>query len=346
MELPELYLSLPSIHLPGKILTNSDVIASVKTRYSGDNEQWNLIEKQINNVFALCGSSERYIEDDPDVRVGDIGALAAHRCLEKNGIPPCDIDLLIHGAVAREYFEPSTAMEVAKKIGIQRVHAFDVTSACVGHLESVHVAAGLLALNTKMENALLVAGELTRHFLSMEIHSPEEIRSKAAGLTIGNAAAAWILGRRPHPGGSLRILGMANTSLPEHWELCQVPINGTFTSRSSELFELNVHIPEFLEGVLGSLGLAPGDIDHFVFHQPSDTMIDKVLTDMGVNKGRALKIHGRYGNTVSTSPALCLHELAESGKLNHGDRLVLSSAAAGFTVVAIVARWESRGKQI
>ncbi len=343
MDLPNFYLSRPTIHLPGVKLTNDDLISVLRARFSGDEKDWTSVEQQARSVFARCGSSERYIENDPKVHVGDIGARAARACMKKNELRPGDIDLLIHGAVAREYFEPSTAMEVAAKSGIERVHAFDVTSACVGHLESVHVAAGLLAINPKMENALLVSGELTRQFLSWDISGLQDFRTKAAGLTIGNAAAAWALGRRPFPGGSLRIRRMANVSLPEHWELCQAPIDGTFASLSAELFKLNVHVPGVIASVLDSIGLTPQDVDHFVFHQPSDLMVDKVLLDLGVDSRKALKVHGRFGNTVSTSVALCLHELVESGLLADGDRLVLSSAAAGFTIVTLVGEWENSG---
>lgn len=340
MDLPNLYLSRPAIHLPGIKVTNDDLIADLRANFSGADDEWELIESQTRAIFDRCGSSERYIENDPNVRVGDIGARAARACMEKNDLQPGDIDLLIHGAVAREYFEPSTAMEVAAKSGIERVHAFDVTSACVGHLESVHTAAGLLAINPSMSTAMLVSGELTRQFLSRKICSLAEFRTKAAGLTIGNAAAAWALGRRPFPGGSVRIRKMATTSLPEHWELCQAPIDGTFASLSTELFKLNVHVPNVISGVLGSIGLSAKDIDHFVFHQPSDLMVDKVIVDLGVDPQRALKTHGKYGNTVSTSVALCLHELVESDLLADGDRLVFCSAAAGFTIVTLVGEWE------
>mgnify|MGYP001066252687 CR=1 FL=1 len=43
------------------------------------------------------------------------------------------LDLLIYGGIAREYFEPATAMEIASKLGTGPIHAFDgqLTSAAV-----------------------------------------------------------------------------------------------------------------------------------------------------------------------------------------------------------------------
>lgn len=341
MELPTLYLSRPSVYLPGRRVTNEELLEVLRGRFTGDAGTWSLIEAGVSAVFARCGSAERYIEDDPAVRVGDVAARAGARCLEANGVAPTAVDLVINGGVAREYFEPSTAMEVAAKVGVERAHAFDVTSACVGQLESVHVAAGLLALHPEMRHALLVSGELTRGFLSREIQGLEDLRTRAAGLTIGNAAAAWLLGREPFPGGSLRIRAMGTVSLPVHWGLCQAPIDGTFASLSTELFKLNVHVPGIIGELLSSIDLEPADVHHFVFHQPSDLMVDKVLGDLGVEADRGLKVHGRYGNTVSTSVALCMDALVASGGLAEGDLLVLSSAAAGFTVATLVGVWES-----
>lgn len=339
MDLPTLYLSRPALHLPGSKLTNDDLIAAMRKGFTGSEREWERIERQARIVFARCGSAERYIENDPNVRVGDIAAIAARQCIEKNDLRPEDIDVVIHGAVAREYFEPATAMEVAAKLGIERVHAFDVTSACVGQLEGVYVASGLFAIHPELEKALVVSGELTRQFLSRKLDSPEDFRTKAAGLTIGNAATAWAIGRSPFPGGSLLIKSFDNVSMPQHWELCQAPIDGTFASLSTELMKLNIHVPGIIRNALSCVDLSPEQVDHFVFHQPSDHMVDKVLVDLGVDTSRGLKVHNRFGNTVSTSVALCMHELIGSGRLSDGDTMVLSSAAAGFTVVTIVGVW-------
>ncbi len=339
MTYPEIYLSRPSIHLPGKRYHNEEVIAEIQENYAGAPEHWPIIEGAVRKVFARCNSEHRYIERDPAVRVGDIAALAAQACLDQAGISAEDLDLVIYGGVAREYFEPATAMEVAAKIGMEEIHAFDVTSACVGQLEAIHIASAYLGMYPEYRNALVVSGELTRQFLAYDVQSPDELEYKLAGLTIGNAAAAWVVGRNPYPGGSARLVAARNYSLPQHYGLCNAPIDGTFTSFSHELFKLNVHVPPELARIIERADWTPDQVDHFVFHQPSEVMNEKVLVDLGVDPARGMGTHHVYGNTVSTTVALNMHEMLKARTFSPGDRVIFSSAAAGFSMVSLAGVW-------
>src|SRR5690606_2112600 len=151
-------------------------------------------------------------------------------CLENSDTDLSEIDLLIHGGIPRQYFEPATAMEVADTLGIRSGHALDVTAAWVGHLEAVHTAASLMALHPEYRAAVVTTAELTYDYIDYDIQEPSELRMKAAGLTIGNAAAALILRRTPWPGGGIQLLGVETYTAPSHWKLCGAPIGGKFSS--------------------------------------------------------------------------------------------------------------------
>jgi len=224
---PPLYLSPPAVLLPATRLTNEQVIARVRENYRGNPIKWPLLEAAMRRVLERCGTSIRYFEEDHEARVGDYAARAANLCLQTHRVASSDISLLIYGGVAREYFEPATAMEVAAKCGLRHVHAFDVTSACAGQLEGIHIAASYLSMHDEYRMALIGSAELTRNFLCFDIQTVKDLLTKAAGLTIGNAASAWLLGRQPFAGGSLRLLGFRNHSMPTHWHLCSAPIDGT-----------------------------------------------------------------------------------------------------------------------
>ena len=106
---------------------------------------------------------------EPDERPGiiaDYAVAAAKQCLEMNDVALDEVDLVICGSIARQYFEPATAMEVAAKLGLKRTHAFDVTAACVGHLEAIQTAAGYLALHDNYRTALVFTSELSGEFLA------------------------------------------------------------------------------------------------------------------------------------------------------------------------------------
>ncbi len=340
MSFPVVFLSRPSVALPEQRLDNEEVLRRIRENFRGDESVWPIIEAGVRTVFSRCNSQFRYIEADQQRRPGEFAATAARSCLERNRVSPGEVDLLIYGGIAREYFEPATAMEVAARVGLETVHAFDVTSACVGLLEAVHIACGHFALHPEYRTALVVSAELTRKFLSYDIQSPEELVHKLAGLTIGNAAAAWLVRREPLPGGSLRLLAAANFSRPQHWVLCQAPIDGSFTSFSHELFKLNSYVPPELVRFLGTLGWKVTDVDHYVAHQPSDHMVQKVLADMGVDPERAVRIHHLYANTASTTVAMAMHHLLESRPVRSGDKMLLTGAAAGVSLVSVAGTWE------
>lgn len=335
----ELHLSRPGVAFPAKRLDNQDIIDLVRQQYRGDEKDWPNLESGIQKIFGVCGSKYRYLEPDYSARVADYAVAAAKHCLEVNQTDLSEVDLVISGSIARQYFEPATAMEVADKLGLKRTHALDVTAACVGHLEAIQVAAAYLNLHPHYRTALVCTSELFRHYLSYDLQSVKDLYTRSAGLTVGNGAACFLLRRRPWPRGGVKVLGMETHSVPDHWHLCQAPIDGTFESSSVELMRLGKLIPLWLTAMLEKVGWKPRDVDHYVFHQPSEPMVRKILTDMGVDPERGIYSHRHYGNTASASVGVTCNQLLSEREVKAGERLVLGSAAAGFACVAIAGEW-------
>lgn len=339
MSLPELYLSKPGVSFPKDRVDNAEIIRRVKEQYKGSAEDWPAIEGAIEHVFGLCRTTERYLESNDEARVADYAVRASQHCLEVNQASLDEVDLVICGGIARQYFEPATAMEVAAKLGLKKTHAFDVTAACVGHLEAVQTAAGYLQLRDEYRTALVCTSELSGHYLSYDIQSVKDLYNKSAGLTIGNAAACMLLRKTPWPGGGIRLLGIDTYTVPDHWHLCQVPIDGTFKSSSVELMRLGKLIPPWLTDELKKVGWSPSEVDHFVFHQPSEVMVRKILEDIGADPKRGVYSHPKFGNTASASVGVTYHQLLQERDVKPGDKIVLGSAAAGFSVVAATGVW-------
>lgn len=338
--LPELYISKPGIALPKHRVDNAEILRRVREQYRGSEEAWPKLESAIEQVWALCNTKVRYLDSDREARVADYAVEAAKQCLALNGADVSEVDLVINGSIARQYFEPATAMEIANKLGLERTHAFDLTAACVGHLEAMQAAAGYLALHDEYRTALLCTSELFRHFVSYDIQEVKDLYFKSAGLTVGNAAGCMLMRRKPWPGGGIRLLKIDTFTAPDHWHLCQVPIDGWFMSSSIELMRLSRLIPPWLKNRLESLGWAPQDVAHYVFHQPSEKMIRKVLEDVETDPARGVYTHSIYGNTASAAVAVTLHRLLEEREVNPGDKIVLGSAAAGFSMVFVGGVWD------
>lgn len=339
MTLPDLYLSRPGVAFPEKRLDNDDILRLVKANYRGAETDWPTLEAAIQRVFGVCKSQYRYLEPDYSARVADYATQAAHHCLRENDTDLSEIDLVVCGSIARQYFEPATAMEVAAKLGLQRTHAFDVTAACVGHLEAIQAAAGYLAVHDHYRTALVCTSELFRHYLSYDLQSVKDLYMRSAGLTVGNGAACVLLRKKPWPRGGVKLLRMETYTVPDHWHLCQAPIDGAFESSSVELMRLGKLIPPWLTACLAKSGWHPRDVDHYLFHQPSEMMTRKIIEDMGADPRRGVYTHARYGNTASASVGVTYNQLLEETEIKPGAKVVLASAAAGFSCVALLGEW-------
>ena len=232
-------------------------------------------------------------------------------------------------------------MEVASGLGIKKAHAFDVTNACAGLLQSVNVAASLMMADPSIKTALCCTTDFPDVAINYDIQTFEELSVKAAGLTLGGGAAAWILTRKPSKNGSVKLLEIQNTSIPEAFHLCKVPvIDKKFTSQSKEIFDLGLkHVPGEIINITEKLNWDMQEIDYFISHQPSKKIIYQICDKLNIKHEKAPITHHLYGNTVNVSVPMTLDHILKQDKLVNGSKLIMSSAAAGFTMLTIAAEW-------
>ncbi|HEY1840464.1 MAG TPA: 3-oxoacyl-[acyl-carrier-protein] synthase III C-terminal domain-containing protein [Mycobacterium sp.] len=340
-QLPCMYLSRPAVVIPDTALDNETVLSRVRENFRGPESEWDSIAQGVEYVLGRCNTQVRYVDPDQTLSPGEFASRAATACLFENGVEASEVDLLLYGGIAREAFEPATAAEVAGRLGATPLHAFDVTCACAGLVEAIHVVAGYFSLHPEIKTALVCAGELWRDRVSYDLQSLDDVANLAAGLTLGNAAAAFLVTRESLPAGSARLLGFRHKTLAEHYDLCSAPVDGHFVSRSKELFALAVHVPPEVHNLLASTGWAAEDVDHYIFHQPSQAILERVFDALGARPEACVHTHSLYGNTASTSWAVALNHRLKHGTVNNGDKLVIASAASGFTIVCASAVWES-----
>jgi 3-oxoacyl-[acyl-carrier-protein] synthase III len=338
--LPRLYISRPATVIPDAAVDNEEVLSRVRESFRGPASEWDPIEQSIRYVFDRCNTKMRYLQKDPALSPGEFASRAATACLQQNGVAATDIDLLIYGGIARDAFAPATAAEVAGRLGAKPLHAMDVTCACAGLIEALHVVTGYFALHDEVRTALICADELTRDRISYDMQSLEDVAIGVAGLTLGNAAAAFLVTRKPLPGGSARLVGLLHKTLCEHYALCRAPVDGHFMSQSKELFALAVHVPPELRRLLADAGWSPEDVDHYAFHQPSEATVERVLAELGARPQAGVHTHSLFGNTASTSWTVALDYRLRHGTVRAGDKIIFASAAAGFTIVGAAAVWE------
>ena len=142
-----MYLSRPAVVIPDTAVDNEMVLSRVREVFRGPESEWEAIAQGVQYVLGRCNTQVRYIDPDQTLSPGEFASRAATACLFDNGVDASEVDLLVYGGIARENFEPATAAEVAGRLGARPLHAFDVTCACAGLVEAIHVVAGYFALH-------------------------------------------------------------------------------------------------------------------------------------------------------------------------------------------------------
>ena len=341
MRIKDIYLSAPQISLPKQKFDNKEIIGRVQDNFKGSKLEFKKIKSGISFVFRYCDTDLRYLGTETGKKPLDYAVEASRIVCEKNNIDPSSLDLVIYGGIFREYFEPSTAMEIASRLNIDKAHVFDVTTACAGMLQAVNTAASFMMADPSINTALCCTTDFPAEAIDYNIQSFEELSVKAAGLTLGSAASAWILTRKPLVGGSVKLIEIQNTSVPKAYDLCQVSVkNRKFSSQSKEVFDLGLeYVPEEIKKVLKNINWSIDEIDYFISHQPSKKIIYQICDILKIDRKKAPVIHHLYGNTVNSSVPMVLDHILSRKELRNKNKILLSSAAAGFTMLTIAAEW-------
>lgn len=107
-------------YLPDYILTNEELSKMVDT-----SDEW---------IMSHIGVKTRHILKGEGVGTSYMGARAIINLLDKTGVDPMDIDLVICATVTPDMFFPSTGNLIADQAGCKNAFAYDVSAACSGFL--------------------------------------------------------------------------------------------------------------------------------------------------------------------------------------------------------------------
>lgn len=337
-----IFLSQPGVAIAPGVMTNEEVLQKVKYNFRGSDDEYRKIERGINYIFNLCGTQVR-VGKSPDKSLIEYVIEASKNCLLQSNITADNVDLLIYGGMFREYFEPATAMEIACKLGIKKLQAFDVTSACVGLIQSVVTAVALMCVDTSINVSLCCSSEVVKDYddyIDFDIQSFKDLETKGAGLTIGSAASAWLLTREVNGNGAARIRNFNNISLPHSHDLCKFIVGEKFSSNNRKLLEIGRnHLPIELSKFINISGWDIKQLDHLICHQPSVRMIRGLCNKIGLDEDKAALTHQLYGNTVNSTIPLTFDHLLKNDKIHNNDKIIISGFGAGFTMVNIAMVW-------
>lgn len=312
-------------YVPDDILSNEDLSKFVDT-----SDEW---------ITSRTGIKERRI-----MRNGassDMAAAAVKQLLEKKGIDPLDIDLVICGTVTPDHPFPSTANILSDKTGMKNAWSFDVNAACSGFLFAL--ATGSQFIETGKYKKVIVVGV-------DKMTSIVDYQDRTTCVIFGDGAGAVLLEPNTEGHGVKDFILHSDGSGREF--LVQ-PAGGSLHPASIETVENRMHyvkqegqsvfkfavtnMADVSAEIMEKNNLTSDDVQWLVPHQANLRIIDATANRMGLSKEKVMINIEKYGNTTAGTLPLCLWDYEK--QLKKGDTLILSAFGGGFTWGAIYLKW-------
>jgi 3-oxoacyl-[acyl-carrier-protein] synthase-3 len=305
-------------YLPERVLTNFDLEKMVET-----SDEW---------IRERTGISQRRIARE-DESAADMAAEAARVAMERAGIEPGEVDIIVLSTATPDRWLPSTACDLQALLGAGNAMAFDLAAACPGWVYALTMAEGYLAAG-RGEIALVVATEKMSSIVDWE--------DRATCVLFGDGAGAAILRRTTRDSGILSTHHMADGTLGN---LLYRPGGGAAIPMSQEVLDNKDHLlkmsgrevfknavrsmADAAETALQKAGFTGDDIDLLIPHQANIRIINATAKYAGMPMEKVYINVDRLGNMSSASIPVALDEAKEKGLIGPGS-LILLAAFGGW----------------
>ena len=317
---------------PEGILTNAELEKMVDT-----SDEW---------ITSRTGIKQRR-KAAPGEYTSQFAVRAGRQAIERAGLHPEDIDLILCATVSPDQILPSTGCIIQAELGANKAAAMDLVAACSGFLYGVTLADTMIRTG-QSKNVLVVGAEVLTQYV--------DYTDRQTCVLFGDGAGAAVLGPMNGDGESDRgILSARIRSDGRYLEQLYSPGGGTrrpataetlaagdhfFKMKGNELFKVAVRsMADISREVLEDAGLSADEVKLFIPHQANQRITDAVAKNLGVDSERIYSNIAMHGNTSSASIPIGLDECVEAGRINPGDLVLLASFGGGVTWGGVLVRW-------
>jgi 3-oxoacyl-[acyl-carrier-protein] synthase III len=310
------------------VLTNVDLEKMVDTT-----DEW---------IFERTGIRERRIAD-ADMGAAEMGARASRSAMERAGIQPGEVDVIVLSTATPDRLLPSTACDMQALLGATNAAAYDISAACSGFLYGLSIAEGHIA-SGNAEIALVVSTE--------KMSGIVDWGDRSTCVLFGDGAGAAVLRRASDGRGVVSSFIRSDGTLAELlWRPSggvRVPMDIAVLDEKShlvkmagrEVFKSAVRsMAEAADQALMRAGLTGADVDLLIPHQANMRIIEATARYAGIPMEKVFVNVDRYGNMSSATIPVALDEALEQGRLKRGDNVMMVAFGAGFTWASTVLRW-------
>jgi 3-oxoacyl-[acyl-carrier-protein] synthase-3 len=333
-----------AVALPDEIWTSAALEERLRPLYER-------LRLPVGRLELMTGIRERRVWP-AGTRPSAASAAAGRAVLAKSGLRAEQVELFIHSAVSRDMLEPATASFAHREIGLPPgAQIFDVSNACLGFLNSLTVAAGLIE-SGQIRCALVAAGENSRPLVEQTLQTlltrplnRNEIKPYFANLTIGSGAVAAVVCHRALVRGRAhRLLGGVARAATRHSELCQGDTHGAdslaMQTDSEQLLLAGVELArETWSEFAGPAGWPGSSFARYVCHQVGSVHRRKLYETLGLDLAKDFSTFETLGNTGSVALPSALAAAIDAGAVREGDRVGLLGIGSGLNCLMLALEW-------
>lgn len=294
----------------------------------------------VAKMEASSGIRKRWHAPE-DWATSDVALPAARQALERAGLGPEDLDLIVLGTDSPDYVTPATSVVLQHKLGAKNAGTFDVGCACASFPTGLSAAAGILAGNPSMKAALVVGV-----YLMHKLADADDPMTFFYGD--GGGAAVLVPAEAP---GYLGAAFQADGAYAKHWAILgggtaePATVDSVAAGRTKvkmyERYPPEINHegwPRLVRKLAREQGFAPSEIDFVVFTQVRRPSIELVMQDLGLPMERTHTVMEEWGYTGSACIPMALDDAREKGLIKPGSLVVLVGSGVGYNQAAVALR--------
>lgn len=285
-------------------------------------------------IRQRTGIRERAVCTDESLT--DLMTQAGREALERAGVKPQELDLILCATIRGDDISPSQACLVQRELGAG-CPAVDLGAACTGFLYALDVAAGYFARG-RVKRVLILAGDTMSRLVNW--------KDRSTCVLFGDGAGAVLLG----PGEALRAIRLTADGNSELLKIPHSGGNSPFDRLEPQQPYLSMNGQEVYKFAVSSLcrdvrqvcseaGVLPEELDWLVPHQANLRIIESAAHKLHIPMERCLTGIETMGNTSAASIPIVLDRANTNHQLQAGQTLALTAFGAGLTTGACILTW-------
>ena len=283
-----------------------------------------------------------------------MGIKAAKQCLQKTGVDPQDIDLIIWaGEDYKEYVCWTASIAVQEAIGAKNAWAFDSALRCAGTPLSLKLAKDLMFANPEIKTVLIAGGNTNCYLI--DYRRPEQ----SFMFDMAPSGLAMLLKRDWLENEVLESHIITESSMCNDVMSVKGGTQNPLTAEdvATEGWRINVTDPEGMKQRLGATslqaftGAVRGALKRSELTEQDVAWVcpvhinpkahKAILTDLGLTEDHGAYLYD-YGHCGHGDQLIGLEMGLQQGKVNDGSVVVFLGAGTGYAFSATAIRWGRR----